>query len=106
MAEAIVATRNDIKKYAKSARTQKRTIHREISATNKSQRKNDRKSRSRKVLMVIRRVLGLAVIIAQFIGSVLIVAALFRSEALSMWLNLLIIMGLTLLLFLTSRVLI
>lgn len=95
-------TKKEVGKYAKSARSQRRAVKRQISA---SQKKIRREKRGVKIWRVVKRLLAYLVIGAQFVGSVLIVAALFRTEVLTMWQNGLVIMGLTMLLFLDEWIL-
>ena len=99
---ALAGTRKEVEKYAKSVRSQRKAVKRQILA---SQKKIRREKRGVKIWRVVKRLLAYLVIGAQFVGSVLIVAALFRTEVLTMWQNGLVIIGLTMLLFLNGWVL-
>lgn len=92
-------SRKEIGKYAKSVREQKKSVRRQIRV---SQKRVRAEKRGVKAWRVVKKILGWLVIMAQLAGSVIIVAALFRTEALTMWQNGLVIMGLTMLLFING----
>lgn len=99
---ALAGTRKEVEKYAKSTCEQKRGVRKQIRV---SQKRVKREKRGLRVWRIVRRILGWLVVMAQAVGSVIIVAALFRTEVLTMWQNGLVIIGLTMLLFLNGWVL-